>query len=85
MATVSNVSIQSGSDIDDSGAVEQCKYSTRYSAYTFCLACSYMSEDYKQMLLKALRCIDSNPPSLISSGSSGSYFIHGDQNVSILN
>lgn len=43
-----------------------------------------MGEEYKQMLLKALRCIDTYPPSLISSGSSGSYFIHGDQNVNFL-
>jgi hypothetical protein len=48
------------------------------------LLASYMGDDYKQMLLKALRCIDSYPPTLISSGSSGSYFIHDDKNASLL-
>ncbi|KAI6176868.1 Phosphatidylinositol 4-kinase type 2 [Aphelenchoides bicaudatus] len=66
MATISNASNQSGSDLDEHGAIEQ--------------SCLYMNDEYKQMLLKALRCIDVFPPSLISSGSSGSYFIHGDQN-----
>lgn len=40
-----------------------------------------MDDDYKLMFVKALKYIDVNPPSLISDGSSGSYFIHDDKNV----
>lgn len=42
-----------------------------------------MPESFKRMVLKALKCIDVNSPSLISSGSSGSYFIHGENNVRV--
>jgi hypothetical protein len=67
MTVSNNDSIHSGgSDGDDSGLVE--KY------------CANMDNDFKRLFSQALRYIDINAPTLISAGSSGSYFIRGEEN-----
>jgi phosphatidylinositol 4-kinase type 2 len=42
--------------------------------------CANMDNDFKRLFSQALRNIDINAPTLISAGSSGSYFIRGEDN-----
>lgn len=65
-SVTANSTYSGGSDLDDTGMVD--KY------------CSHMSDDYKRLVSKALKYIDKNLPTLNPGGSSGSYFIHGDNN-----
>ncbi|KAI6215236.1 hypothetical protein M3Y94_00361700 [Aphelenchoides besseyi] len=61
-----SMSSAASSDLDDTGVVD--KY------------CSHMPDEYRRTVSRALKFIDKNPPTLISSGSSGSYFIHDSDN-----
>ncbi|KAI6240174.1 Phosphatidylinositol 4-kinase type 2-beta [Aphelenchoides fujianensis] len=65
--SMSSAGSAASSDLDDTGVVD--KY------------CSHMPDEYRRLVSKALKYIDKNPPTLISSGSSGSYFIHGEDNA----